>query len=159
MTAVMPKDKMVMDATSNMKAEELLKGVAMTPTSALALNGMTIRNLSQDTYVNAQNIPMKRTFFVTNGGKTITANSESYMTKEETKAYILKQVEQTMPDQVEAVRKSLDAMIAGGMMKVEAKEKVIYEMQDNGWMRSADMTSEINIMGQKIKIAAKVSLK
>lgn len=159
MTMVMPKDKMVQDATANMKPDELLKGIVSTPTSALVLNGMTIRNLDQDTYVSTQNIPMKRTFFVTNGGKTITTNSVSYMTNEETKAYILKQVEQTMPDQLETVRKSLDTMIASGMMKVEATEKVVYEMQDNGWMKSADMTSEINIMGQKIKIAAKVALK
>jgi len=159
MTMVMPKDKMIQDATTNMKSDELLRGIVSTPTSALVLNGMTIRNLAQDTYVSTQNIPMKRTFFVTNGGKTITTNSVSYMTNEETKNYIIKQVEQTMPDQVETIRKSLDELIASGMMKVEATEKVVYEMQDNGWIRSADMTSEINIMGQKIKIASKVELK
>lgn len=156
---MMPKATLMKQAESSLTEEVMLRGIAVAPTSALVLNGRTVRNMMEDTYTNEQNIKMKRMFFVTNGGKTITTNAKADMSNDELKAFIIKQVEQSMPDQADMIKQNIDAVIASGMLKIEATTKAVYEMQDNGWMKSASVDNEMNMMGQKIKVNSIQTLK
>lgn len=156
---MMPKATLMKQAESSLTEEVMLRGIAVAPTSALVLNGRTVRNMMEDTYTNEQNIKMKRMFFVTNGGKTITTNAKADMSNDELKAFIIKQVEQSMPDQADMIKQNIDAVIASGMLKIEATTKAVYEIQDNGWMKSASVDNEMNMMGQKIKVNSIQTLK
>lgn len=158
-TQMLSREALLKQANNQMTEEVILRGIVSTPTSALALNGKTIRNMMQDNYTNSQNIKMKRMFFVTNGGKNITTNANADMSGEELKAFIIEQVEQVMPAQADMIKQNIDAVMASGMLKIEATTKAVYEMQDNGWMKSASVDNEMNMMGQKIKVNSIQTLK
>ena len=73
------------------------------------------------------------------------------MTKDELKDFIIKQVEESAPDQLEMVKQNIDMIINSGMMTIDGTEKVTYQMGDNGWYQSADYSLDLDVMGQKIK--------
>lgn len=147
---MMPKETLLKQAEESLNEETMLNAVISTPNNALTLNGKTIANMAQDTYTNLQKINMKRTYFVTKDGKGITTTSQSDMSKEELKKFIIKQVEENMPDQAEMIKQNIDVALQSGLLKIEAKEKAVYTMQDNGWIKSADTTQELNMVGQSI---------
>ena len=111
----------------------------------------------EDTYVNTQNLNMKRTYHLQ--GNKITASGVTNMTKEEMKEFILKKVEDSMPDKAETIRSSIDLLMSSGMMKIEGKEDTVYEMQGNNWPKTIDMTVSLSLMGQKIDINAHSTLR
>lgn len=155
----MPKEAMVEQVNSAADEQALLKSIALTPTSPLVLNGLTVQNMGQDTYVNSQNINMKRMYFVTNAGKTITTSSTANMTEAEVKDYIIQQAEKQAPDQAEMIKQNIDAMMASGMMKINASEKTKYDLGENGWVSAIEASSTMSVMGQNITMEAKVTLK
>ena len=145
------KDQLFKQGVDAIKEDQLLNGILLTPTSPLSLNGKTIQTLVQEPYINSQNIKMKRVYFLTNNNKTITATSKVDMTKDELKDFIIKQVEESAPDQLEMVKQNIDMIINSGMMTIDGTEKVTYQMGDNGWYQSADYSLDLDVMGQKIK--------
>ena len=156
---MMPKEKLKTQLEQSLTEEVILRGIVDAPTSVFALNGLSIQNLSQNTYTNSQNIPMKRMFFIANGGKTITTNSTVDMKDDEVKAFIIKQVEESAPDQAEMVKQNIDAMMASGMLKIEATDKAQYDFMDNGWVKTISFSSDMSMMGQKITSTASVTVK
>lgn len=155
----MPKEVLLEQAEKGITEEALLNSMLTTPTSVFVLNGKSVANMTQDTYTNSQGIKMKRMYFVAKDGKTVTTNSQSEMTKDELKQLIIKQVEENMPEQAEMIKQNIDAVLASGMMKVESKEKAVYTLQDNGWLKSVDMTQDLNMMGQQVSVKATMNLK
>ena len=86
-------------------------------TSPLALNGKTIMTGAQEEFVNKEGIKMKRLYFV--NGKTIIANSTINMTEDEIKQFIIKQVEQSAPDQAQMIKDNIDQLMKSGMLKMD----------------------------------------
>lgn len=159
MAQVISKEQLRAQAVDAFTDEALLKSITAASNSPLALNGLTIRNMAQDTYTNAQDIKMKRMYFVTNGGKTITTNSTASMTEDEVKAFVIKQVEEKAPEQAETIKQNIDTLVGSGMMKIEANEKVKYDLGENGWVSSIDYTSTMSLMGQTINMKNIITLK
>lgn len=159
MAQVISKEQLRAQAVDAFTDEALLKSITAASNSPLALNGLTIRNMAQDTYTNAQDIKMKRMYFVTNGGKTITTNSTASMTEDEVKVFVIKQVEEKAPEQAETIKQNIDTLVGSGMMKIEASEKVKYDLGENGWVSSIDYTSTMSLMGQTINMKNIITLK
>ena len=126
-------------------------------TSIMALNGKTIMTGAQEEFTNSDGIKMKRMYFV--NGKNITTNSSMNMTKEEMKEMIIKQVEQSAPDQAEMVKKNIDQLMESGMLKVEMKEKATYELADDGWVKTLKVENTTESMGQNTTTTSVVTLK
>ncbi len=126
-------------------------------TSPLALNGKTIMTGAQEEFVNKEGIKMKRLYFV--NGKTIIANSTINMTEEEIKQFIIKQVEQSAPDQAQMIKDNIDQLMKSGMLKMDYKESATYELQDDGWVKSIVVDSSTETMGQKVVSKSTVTLK
>jgi len=126
-------------------------------TSPLALNGKTIMTGAQEEFVNKDGIKMKRLYFV--NGKTIIANSAINMTEEEMKQTIIKQVEQSAPDQVQMIKDNIDQLMKSGMLKMDYKESATYELQDDGWVKSIVVDTTTETMGQKVVSKSTVTLK
>ena len=126
-------------------------------TSPLALNGKTIMTGAQEEFVNKEGIKMKRLYFV--NGKTIIANSTINMTEDEIKQFIIKQVEQSAPDQAQMIKDNIDQLMKSGMLKMDFKESATYELQDDGWVKSIVVESSTETMGQKVVSKSTVTLK
>ena len=126
-------------------------------TSPLALNGKTIMTGAQEEFVNKEGIKMKRLYFV--NGKTIIANSTINMTEDEIKQFIIKQVEQSAPDQAQMIKDNIDQLMKSGMLKMDYKESATYELQDDGWVKSIVVDSSTETMGQKVVSKSTVTLK
>ena len=126
-------------------------------TSPLALNGKTIMTGAQEEFVNKEGIKMKRLYFV--NGKTIIANSTINMTEDEIKQFIIKQVEQSAPDQAQMIKDNIDQLMSTGMLKMDSKETATYELQDDGWVKSIVVDSTIETMGQKVVSKSIIKLK
>ncbi len=157
MEKTMPKDKMLRDAKSTLKEEILLEGIKKTGTNPFSIFGKTISEGMTDTYVNTQNIKMKRTYHLQ--GKKITCNGVSNMTEEEMKEFILNKIKDSMPDKYESVSESIDMLMSSGLMKVDGKEDTVYELMYNNWPRTIDMTVSMKLMGQNITVKARSTLK
>ena len=126
-------------------------------TSPLALNGKTIMTGAQEEFVNKEGIKMKRLYFV--NGKTIIANSTINMTEDEIKQFIIKQVEQSAPDQAQMIKDNIEQLMKSGMLKMDFKESATYELQDDGWVKSIVVDSSTETMGQKVVSKSTVTLK
>ena len=126
-------------------------------TSPLALNDKTIMTGAQEEFVNKEGIKMKRLYFV--NGKTIIANSTINMTEDEIKQFIIKQVEQSAPDQAQMIKDNIDQLMKSGMLKMDFKESATYELQDDGWVKSIVVDSSTETMGQKVVSKSTVTLK
>ncbi len=126
-------------------------------TSPLALNGKTIMTGAQEEFVNKEGIKMKRLYFV--NGKSIIANSTINMTEDEIKQFIIKQVEQSAPDQAQMIKDNIDQLMKSGMLKMDFKESATYELQDDGWVKSIVVDSSTETMGQKVVSKSTVTLK
>lgn len=121
----------------------------------LALNGKTIANGYQDTFTNGDGMKMKRMYFV--AGKKIISNATLDMSKDDLKAFIIKQVEEEAPEQAEMIKENIDMVM--GQLKFDATEKNTYQLQDNGWPASINSEKSQDSMGQSIKITSVIELK
>ena len=100
---------------------------------------------------------MKRMYFVQ--GKNIVANSTLNMTKDEMKEMLIKMVEKSAPDQAAMVKENIDQIMSSGMLKMDMKETVTYELQDDGWVKSIKGESTTETMGQKVVTVSTITLK
>lgn len=155
---MVPQEKLKAQLQANLTEEFCLKTFT-SPNSVFCLNGLTIQNMSQDTYTDAQGLKMKRMYFVSNGGKSVLTSSKTDMTADELKAMIIKQVEENAPEQAEMIKQNIDAVMASGAMKIEGTEKTQYELQDNGWVKTIESNTETNSMGQSLKTTVTVKVK
>ncbi len=147
---VMPKEKFLEQLTNRIDEETLLGTF-----DVLALNGKTVANGYQDTYVNDEGIKMKRMYFVS--GNKIISNANLDMSKDELKEFIIKQVEEQAPEQAEMIKQNIDMVM--GQLKIEMTEKHTYELQDNKWPVSIVSEQSQDSMGQAMKVSSTVSLK
>ena len=119
LTQLMSKEALINQINENLTEENLVRTMQAN-TSVLVLNGKTIMTGAQDEFVNEQGMKMKRMYFV--NGKKVTTNSSMNMSKDEIKAFIIKQVEQLAPEQAEMIKKNIDQVMATGMLKIDMKE-------------------------------------
>lgn len=152
MEQMLPIDALKKQVEERMTEESFIN--VYNNTGIFALNGKTISNGATESFTN-NGLKMKRMFFL--AGKNIIANSSLDMTKDEMKAFLIKQVEAIAPAQAEMVKENIDMLM--GQMKFEAKEKSTYELQDNGWAKSIKTETTQEIMGQSVNQTAIVTLK
>ena len=156
LAGVVSKDALKKQVSESLTIEALVQTL-QEATSPLALNGKTIMTGAQEEFVNKDGIKMKRLYFV--NGKTIIANSAINMTEEEMKQTIIKQVEQSAPDQVQMIKDNIDQLMKSGMLKMDYKESATYELQDDGWVKSIVVETTTETMGQKVVSKSTVTLK
>ena len=156
LTQLMSKEALINQINENLTEENLVRTMQAN-TSVLVLNGKTIMTGAQDEFVNEQGMKMKRMYFV--NGKKVTTNSSMNMSKDEIKAFIIKQVEQLAPEQAEMIKKNIDQVMATGMLKIDMKETASYEFADDGWVKTLKTEATTDTMGQQTKINTISTLK
>ncbi len=156
LTQLMSKEALINQINENLTEENLVRTMQAN-TSVLVLNGKTIMTGAQDEFVNEQGMKMKRMYFV--NGKKVTTNSSMNMSKDEIKAFIIKQVEQLAPEQAEMIKKNIDQVMATGMLKIDMKETANYEFADDGWVKTLKAEATTDTMGQQTKINTISTLK
>lgn len=156
LTQLMSKEALINQINESLTEENLVRTMQAN-TSVLALNGKTIMTGAQDEFVNEQGMKMKRMYFV--NGKKVTTNSSMNMSKDEMKAFIIKQVEQLAPEQAETIKKNIDQVMATGMLKIDMKETANYEFADDGWVKTLKTEATTDTMGQQTKINTISTLK
>lgn len=155
--ATTPKAEMMNQAMSTVKEEVMLDGITQTSSNPLCIFGKVITDGMTDTYVNTQKLKMKRTFHLQ--GNKITANGVSDLTDEEMKEFVIKKVEDNMPEKAEAVKSSIDLLMSPDLMKIDGKEDVVYDLLSSNWPSTIDMTVSLSLMGQKININSHSTLR
>lgn len=150
---VMSKETLMAQMTNSFTEEALMNSIKSA--GVLALNGKTINSGATENVVNEQGMNMKRMYFVT--GKNIIANSTLDMSKDDLKAFIIKQVSAISPDQADMIKDNIDLVI--GQMKFSATTKSTYELQDNGWVKSLKTETSTDVMGQAQKRSSVITLK
>lgn len=153
---LMTKEALLNQIKDNLTEENLVRSMQAN-TSVLVLNGKTIMTGAQDEFVNEQGIKMKRMYFV--NGKKVTTNSSMSMSKDEMKAFVIKQVEQLVPEQAEMIKKNIDQVMATGLLKIDMKETANYEFADDGWVKTLKTEATTDTMGQKSTITTVTTLK
>lgn len=153
---LMTKEALLNQIKDNLTEENLVRSMQAN-TSVLVLNGKTIMTGAQDEFVNEQGIKMKRMYFV--NGKKVTTNSSMNMSKDEMKAFVIKQVEQLVPEQAEMIKKNIDQVMATGLLKIDMKETANYEFADDGWVKTLKTEATTDTMGQKSSITTVTTLK
>ena len=81
------------------------------------------------------------------------------MTKDEMKEMLIQMVEKSAPDQAAMVKENIDQIMSSGMLKMDMKETVTYELQDDGWVKSIKGESTTETMGQKVVTVSTITLK
>ncbi len=61
--------------------------------------------------------------------------------------------------QADMVKQNIDQLMDSGMLKMDMKEAVSYEVQPDGWVKSIKAEITNDAMGQKIKTTTTVTLK
>ena len=153
---LMTKEALLNQIKDNLTEENLVRSMQAN-TSVLVLNGKTIMTGAQDEFVNEQGIKMKRMYFV--NGKKVTTNSSMSMSKDEMKAFVIKQVEQLVPEQAEMIKKNIDQVMATGLLKIDMKETANSEFADDGWVKTLKTEATTDTMGQKSTITTVTTLK
>ena len=150
LSQAMSKDDLKENLMQALTEEKLLDDF-----DVLALNGKTIANGYQDTYTNGDGMKMKRMYFV--AGKKIISNATLDMSKDDLKAFIIKQVEEEAPEQAEMIKENIDMVM--GQLKFNATEKNTYELQPNNWPATITSEETKDSMGQSMKVSSVTSLK
>lgn len=143
---VLSKDQLkeqVMGSTT----EEALIGSIGKSNGVMALNGKSIASGAQDEYTNSQGMKMKRFYLV--NGKKVTATSTMNMTQDDMKKMIIEKVEQLAPGQAQMVKDNIDTLVESGLLKAEGSEKAVYELADDGWVKTLNMESTMKVMQQE----------
>lgn len=148
-TRMMSVEQMKQQFSEAFSEEMLVKSVKTMP-NVLSLNGRTIMTGAQDEYVGEQDMKMKRMYLLTStDGKKIRTSSTLNMSKDELKAMVIKQLEESMPDQVEAMKQNIDAMMDSGMLKMDITETADYTLRDDQWVQTLTIESKSDAMGQQ----------
>ena len=156
LSQMMQKDALKQQFLALATEENILSGVK-NATTPLALNGKTLMTGMQDTYTNNQGLKMKRMYFV--NGQSVTSNASLDMNKDDLKAFIIKTVEKTAPQQADMVKENIDQLMDSGMLKIDVKETVTYEIGADGWVKSMNVENINNMLGQSVKVAATITCK
>ena len=127
--------------------EETLIGSIGKSNGVMALNGKSIATGAQDEYTNSQGMKMKRFYLV--NGKKVTATSTMNMTQDDMKKMIIEKVEQLAPGQAQMVKDNIDTLVESGLLKAEGSEKAVYELADDGWVKTLNMESTMKVMQQE----------
>ena len=154
--SMVSKDDLMKQVVESITPETLLQNF-QEASSPFALNGKTIMTGGQEEYVSKDGMKMKRMYFVQ--GKNIVANSTLNMTKDEMKEMLIQMVEKSAPDQAAMVKENIDQIMSSGMLKMDMKETVTYELQDDGWVKSIKGESTTETMGQKVVTVSTITLK
>ena len=154
--SMVSKDDLMKQVVESITPESLLQNF-QEASSPFALNGKTIMTGGQEEYVSKDGMKMKRMYFVQ--GKNIVANSTLNMTKDEMKEMLIQMVEKSAPDQAAMVKENIDQIMSSGMLKMDMKETVTYELQDDGWVKSIKGESTTETMGQKVVTVSTITLK
>ena len=152
---VMKKEQVKEQILAELTPEQLTKSLTVSA-SPLALFGRTITSGMQDTYDNNM-VTLKRIWLVT--GKKIGASAKTEMSRDDLKAYILKQVEKSAPQQVAMIKDNIDQLLDSGMLKLDVSEKSNYELGDDLWVKSMESSLDNDMMGQKSGNVVKIQLK
>ena len=146
---LMPVDALKEQISEKVTEEGLVNQVKAQP-GVLCLNGRTIMTGAQEDYANEQDMKMKRMYLLTStDGKMIRTSATLNMTKDEIKQMIIKEIEQAMPDQAEAIKQNIDMMIDSGMMKMDLTETADYTLRDDQWVKTLSVETKTNTMGQE----------
>lgn len=149
---MLPRESLEMQFSSAISEKALITSI--TQSGVLGLNGKTIANGATEAD-EMEGMKVKRMYFVT--GKSIIANASLDMSKDELKAFIIKQVEEAAPDQAQMVKDNIDMVM--DQLKPEVSAKTTYTMQDNGWPLSIKSETSRNMMGQSQKQTSVTTLK
>jgi hypothetical protein len=155
---MMPKEEFLKTAMSTVNEETLMEGITKTASNPLSINGKTYTEGMEESFINPQGLKIKRIYHI-EGKNKFSSKGETDMSNEDMKAFIIKKVEESMPERAEMVKSSLDMLIATGMMKLEAVENNTYELQNNGWLKAVDMDMKLSMMGQNITVTSHSELK
>ena len=148
---MLPKESLIEQLSNRVSEEMILESMK---SGVLALNGKQLSNGATETEVK-NGMKLKRMYFVM--GKTVVANATIDMTKDEMKAAIIKEVEESAPDQAQMVKENIDALM--GQMKMDLTEKTTYTLSDtNGWVTSIKTEANQDIMGQQTKQTSVIKL-
>ena len=146
LSEVMSKDNLKQQIQASVNEQVLIRSQKETD-GVLMLNGKTPVTGGQEEYVSEKGVKMKRIYFV--NGKSIVTNGSANITKDELKAMIIEQVEKTMPAQAEIVKQNIDQLMSTGMLKVDIKETLTYELGDDMWVKSVKTESNSEFVGIK----------
>lgn len=148
---MLPKESLIEQLSNRVSEEMILESMK---SGVLALNGKQLSNGATETEVK-NGMKLKRMYFVM--GKTVVANATIDMTKDEMKAAIIKEVEESAPDQAQMVKENIDALM--GQMKMDLTEKTTYTLSNaNGWVTSIKTEANQDIMGQQTKQTSVIKL-
>ena len=156
LSQVMQKDALKQQFLSFATEENILNSLKNTA-SPLSLNGKTLRTGMQESFTNDQGLKMKRMYFV--NGQSVTSNASLDMSKDDLKNFIIKTVEKTVPQQADMIKENIDQLMNSGMLKIDVKETVTYEIGADGWVKSMNVENNNNIMGQGVKTTAVITCK
>lgn len=157
MAGMIPVDMLKQEAAEKISEKALVE--SMQNAGPFALNGRTIMTGAQEEYVGEQGMKMKRLYLLTStDGKKIRTSGTLNMTKEEMKQMFIEQIEQSMPDQAEAVKQNIDMMMDSGMLKMEITDTSDYTLTDNQWVQSVTTTVVSSTMGQESKVTTTMEL-
>ena len=143
---VLSKDQLK-EQVMGSSTEEALIGSIGKSNGVMALNGKSIASGAQDEYTNSQGMKMKRFYLV--NGKKVTATSTMNMTQDDMKKMIIEKVEQLAPGQAQMVKDNIDTLVESGLLKAEGSEKAVYELADDGWVKTLNMESTMKVMQQE----------
>ena len=90
---------------------------------------------------------------------TIKSSMAVNMQKEDIKEMFVKQLKESMPDQIDAVMPQLDQMIESGMLKIEGTGSSTHVFKKNGWPQSVESSTTIGMMGTNTVTMFKSTLK
>ena len=144
---MVPTDMLKQQIMESVSEESLVE--TLRNNGVLALNGRTIMTGAQEDYTNEQGLKMKRMYLLmSNDGKKIRTSGTLNMTKDELKQLFIEQIEQSMPDQAEAVKQNIDMMMDSGMLKMDITETTDFTLRDNQWVQTMTSNVKSNAMGQ-----------
>lgn len=90
---------------------------------------------------------------------SLKSSSSIDMKKEDIKKLLIQQLETMMPEQAEAIKENIDTVLESGMVKIEGDRQCTYEFFKNGWLKSGEIISKINSMGNETTTTSKWQIK
>lgn len=156
------KDKLKSIFMNDLLGSKLIDQVGSGTYSHYELYGQTLFTGTMKDEVK-DSYKMKTTYVVSapKGGDfyNIKSSSVSNMGKEDIKAMIIEQVTKSMPDQAEAVKQNIDALLEAGMLELDFSQQCNYDFFKNGWLKSGECNQKIIMMGNETTNTIKWQLK
>ncbi len=159
LNGIMDKETLKKAFTNEINEENLLNSLGG---QVFGLYGKTISTgMMEDETMSL--LKMKTTYvvppFKKAEGYTIKSSSVSNMSKEDIKAYFIAQIEKMMPEQADMVRQNIDMLLESGNVKMDGTKQCTYEFLKSGWIKSAETSMTINIMGAETSSTTKMTIK